>query len=338
FSLSLSLCVNVRQYSRDPFTCLCICPHLRQTGWSMMMMAFAGLVPDFRCLTETEEDGFVYSTEATLTYTNLTADQAGGNNSLLNSCSVNSTECSEYRFQGSARSVVTEWDLVCDLKWVKPTITSVQMAGVLVGAVLAGQAGDMFGRRTTNFGFFLLQTVFNIVAGFSISWQMFISLRFFIGFTIGGQLVVLVPYLTEFLPIKWRPLVSAVPMWPLGVVMFAGAAWLLEDWAHLHFGCAVLSAPILLTYFLIPESPRWLAVQGKLKEALSVLEKMAAVNGAVVPPNAMEVIEEISIEATKSKKGGKKYSYFDIFNGFAVAKITIIFGFQWCAISIVFYG
>ncbi|KAK3737339.1 hypothetical protein RRG08_067403 [Elysia crispata] len=307
------------------------------TGWSMMMMAFAGLVPKFRCLTDTEEEGVDHPTA--VIYDNLTLGQMWRNDSSsMDVCDINSTECSQYQFQGSARSVVSEWDLVCDLKWVKPTITSVQMAGVLVGAVLAGQSGDMFGRRTTNFGFFLLQMIFNIVAGFSVSWQMFIILRFFIGFTIGGQLVVLVPYLTEFLPIMWRPLVSAVPMWPMGVVLFAGAAWLLEDWAYLHFGCAIFSAPVLLTYFIIPESPRWLAVQGRLKEAHSVVEKMAAVNGAVVPPNTMDVIEEISIEATKSKKRGKKYSYFDIFNGFTVAKITIIFGFQWCAISIIFYG
>ncbi|GFO11523.1 solute carrier family 22 member 21 [Plakobranchus ocellatus] len=298
------------------------------TGWSMMMMAFAGLVPKFRCVVEEEE-----LQDYPVTVSNFT------NHSFpLDKCSVNGTVCTTYQFLSDARSAVTEWDLVCDLKWVKPTITSIQMAGVLVGAVLAGQSGDMFGRRGTNFGFFLVHTVFNVIAGFSTSWQMFIALRFLIGFCIGGQLVVLVPYLTEFLPIRWRPLVSAVPMWPLGVVLFAGAAWLLEDWSHLHFGCAVLSAPVLLAYFIIPESPRWLAVQGKLKEAHSVVEKMATVNGRSVPPYTMEVIEEISLEAANSRKGGKKYSYLDIFNSFSIAKITLIFGFQWCAISIVFYG
>ena len=56
--------------------------------------------------------------------------------------------------------------------------------------------------------------------------------------------------------------------------------------------CAVI-LNLMIFFFpsIIPESPRWLAVQGRLKEAHSVVEKMAAVNGAVVPPNTMDVIE-----------------------------------------------
>ncbi|KAK3737336.1 hypothetical protein RRG08_067401 [Elysia crispata] len=158
---------------------------------------------------------------------------------------------------------------------------------------------------------------------------MFLVHRFFIGFCIGGLLVVLVPYMMEFLPMRWRPLVSAIPMWPLGVVLFAATAWFFEDWAYLHFTCAVLSAPVLLTYFVVPESPRWLAVQGKLKEANLVVEKMAASNRKVVPPYTTGAIEEISIEATKLEKAGKKYSYWDILNNPAIAKISLIFGFQW---------
>ncbi|GFS15325.1 solute carrier family 22 member 21 [Elysia marginata] len=315
----------------------------------MMQMSFAGLIPDYDCLTHTTsasaDDIFSedqtqtpnYSTAAT--YSNGTSvDHVTWSNDTLNVCTVNSTVCWQYMFRGSANSVVSQWNLVCDRKWIKPVITSVQMAGVLVGAVLAGHLGDMFGRKRTNFGFFLLHMFLNVIAGFSTSWEMFMVLRFCIGFCIGGLLVVLVPYMTEFLPTKWRPLVGAVPMWPLGVVVFAGTAWLLEDWAYLHLTCAALSAPVMLTYFIIPESPRWLAVHGRLKEANFVLEKMAAANGKVVPPYTVGVIEEISIEATKIEKGGKKYSYWDILNNFPIAKISIIFGFQWCAISIIFYG
>ncbi|KAK3737335.1 hypothetical protein RRG08_067400 [Elysia crispata] len=155
-------------------------------------MSFAGLVPDYGCLTRPAQsdgddttsgaDAMNYSTVAS--YPNMAAGHVIWANNSFNVCEFNSTVCPEYTFDGSANSVVTEWKLVCDRKWIKPTTTSVQMAGVLVGAILAGHLGDMYGRKNTNFSFFLIHMVLNIIAGFSSSWQMFLVLRFFIGFCI----------------------------------------------------------------------------------------------------------------------------------------------------------
>ena len=71
-------------------------------------MAFAGLVPDYFCLTGTSPD-----TENSTDYShslspfNMTMWQDRGNNSV-NVCDVNSTVCSDYEFQGRASSVVSE--------------------------------------------------------------------------------------------------------------------------------------------------------------------------------------------------------------------------------------
>ncbi|GFS18390.1 solute carrier family 22 member 4-like [Elysia marginata] len=101
----------------------------------------------------------------------------------------------------------------------------------------------------------------------------------------------IVPYSTEFYPIKWRHIIPPVPMWPLGVCAFAMGAWLLEDWVDLHLACAALGIPGLLGYFYIPESPRWLATQGREHEAYAALKKMATVNGKELPSTAEETIK-----------------------------------------------
>ena len=62
----------------------------------------------------------------------------------------------------------------------------------------------------------------------------------------GAMLVMLVPYPSEFLPVKWRAIIPCIPMWPLGVSLFALAGWVLEDWRQLHWACAALIAPNLL--------------------------------------------------------------------------------------------
>lgn len=45
---------------------------------------------------------------------------------------------------------------------------------------------------------------------------------------------------------------------------------------------------LLLLYPLVPESPHWLAVSGDVAGADAVLRRMAAVNGAQMPPGRLE--------------------------------------------------
>ncbi|GFN74064.1 hypothetical protein PoB_000057000, partial [Plakobranchus ocellatus] len=306
-------------------------------GWSMMQMAFAGYGPDFIC--KVGDDDLHETNTSALALFGITSTRDGAfANGTRNVCFVNGTSCTSYVFQGIKRTVVTEYDLVCDLKWIRSTITSVQMGGVMLGAFIAGQAGDYIGRKRTNYGFYLLGAIFNVVAAFSNTWQMFITLRFLIGITIGAMLVIVIPYPAEFFPQRWRYLVTVVPTWPVGVLLFALAAYMLEDWAHLHLTCAVLHLPGLLGYFYVPESVRWLTVQGRTDEAYKVIKKMARANRKPVPEYAKEMLESIAELERETQGSSKSYSYLDIFKGKQMLRLTLIFAFHWCSLSIVFYG
>ena len=53
----------------------------------------------------------------------------------------------------------------------------------------------------------------------------------------------------------------------------------IRDWKMLQI---VVSAPLfllLLLYFVLPESPRWLIATGRYKEAKKTIEKAAKMNG-----------------------------------------------------------
>ena len=80
-----------------------------------------------------------------------------------------------------------QWSLVCDKSWVKPTVTSSQMGGILLGALLAGWSSDAVGRKKSLYAFALAHALFNLVAAFSVSWEMFAVCRFLIGVGLGKE-------------------------------------------------------------------------------------------------------------------------------------------------------
>lgn len=305
---------------------VCVTSCLVFVGWSMLLMSYAGIIPDYHCVTDD---------------LSLLGSSSGGvryDNSSLNVCNINGTECSLYNFTGISRTVVTEWDLVCDTKWAKQIIISVQMAGVLVGALLAGQMSDVLGRKVSLYSINLYHIAANVVAAFSISWVMFAAMRFLVGIGIGGILVVVFTYPLEFLPVKWRPIMSVLPSWQLGVSAFSVGAYLLEDWVHLHFACAILCAPSLLGWFFVPESIRWLTLQGRLEEAEYIFGRIANMNGKAVPSDTSKVLQSIMESELQAREKARKYTYRDIFKTLSMTKTNMVSFFWWLNLSMCYYG
>ena len=66
--------------------------------------------------------------------------------------------------------------------------------------------------------------------------------------------------------------------WNSGSLVMTSLAYWLRSWWKLQILFAVLSLPLMLFYFLVPESPRWLFGKGRSKEAKTILLKIAQVN------------------------------------------------------------
>ena len=82
------------------------------------------------------------------------------NETMIGECPDNRVEnCASLAFsEGGETSLVSEFELVCDREWYRPTTMSAFMAGVMVGAVSLGTAADAFGRK-----FILFFTLFFMV-------------------------------------------------------------------------------------------------------------------------------------------------------------------------------
>ncbi|KAK6194412.1 hypothetical protein SNE40_000049 [Patella caerulea] len=297
-------------------------------GFSMLIMTFAMEIPDWWCLAPESDSisgNFTNKTSFNFKKCDVIVD-----NVTLPSC--------RREFETSITStVVSTFDLVCENEWIKPVLTAVQMGGVLVGALLAGQAGDTIGRKKTIYLCMLLHAIFNFTIIFSVNWEMFAAFRFLIGLTIGGYLVIVV-YPLEFIGMHRRALTVALPFWHIGICLLPPAAFLIPDWKYLHLVCGGFTLPFLLGWFFVPESMRWLATKDNMPEALEILTRIAKINGTMVPTNAESVLKKLSEMEKQQNEGLKKYTYLDIYRGLTMFKTTFCIQSIWFCVEVIKYG
>ncbi|KAK3794047.1 hypothetical protein RRG08_028479 [Elysia crispata] len=301
-------------------------------SWGMIQMAFAVMVPDWHCVE-------LMSHDSTPQLQQDQHQQLYSNRSdLVKACAINGSACARFEFTGDKQTVVNEWSLICSHKWIPSTMISIQMGGVLIGAVMAGQTSDRWGRRKS----LVLATAWhacaNLMASFSPSWQLFTVCRFLIGVGLGGVYTIGFPYAMEFLPLNRRGRVAIFPGWTLGVAIYVGAAYLMPHWRYIHLACAIFSIPAAAMLFVVPESIRWLAVEGRVDEAMVAVGKVARWNGKPLPDRTRTILESIYLKKKQDSEGRLRYSYLDLFKRVYFVKCALVMCFLWASMSMISYG
>jgi MFS transporter, putative metabolite:H+ symporter len=167
--------------------------------------------------------------------------------------------------------------------------------GAIIGAYAWGWLADRIGRRKVFIGTVLN---FSIATGLLYftpdnGWVYLTIMRFFVGLGVGGLYCVDLPLVQEFMPTSKRGWVGGLVtcVIPLGVGIGAvmGAFMGSDQW-RLLFAIGVLpSLIVLLIRVWVPESPRWLARQGRLEEARKSLAWALQVDPSTLPLPKAEV-------------------------------------------------
>jgi putative MFS transporter len=161
--------------------------------------------------------------------------------------------------------------------------------GAILGAYIWGWIADRIGRRTVFIGTVLN---FSIATGLLYftpdnGWVYLTIMRFFVGFGVGGLYCVDLPLVQEFMPTSKRGWIGGLVtcVIPIGVGLGAVlGAFLGADQWRLLFAIGVLPALIVLLVRLwVPESPHWLARQGRLEEARKSLAWALQVDPNTLP-------------------------------------------------------
>lgn len=159
-------------------------------------------------------------------------------------------------------------------------IGSSALIGIFLGSLLFGRLSDIMGRQKIFLTSFLIITVASAAQFFVTSPMELFLLRILIGIGMGGDFSVGHAILAEFSPRKHRGVLlgSFSVIWTVGYVVanVLGMAYALatpDSWRWLLASAALPAAIILLLRMGTPESPRWLAGKGRVKEARDIVTK-----------------------------------------------------------------
>ncbi|XP_021939494.1 solute carrier family 22 member 6-A-like isoform X6 [Zootermopsis nevadensis] len=162
-------------------------------------------------------------------------------------------------------TVVTEWQLVCERRFLRPLLATIYFCGVTVGAVVFGILADQYGRRPVVLICLYAQGLVGVCLYFVQSLAAFMALRCIQGFFIQGLQGTTYTLMVELFPQKFRTAVGVVLelYWAVGLIYLAGASYYVPGWRSLELILSIPTAVTLLYVCFVPESARWLALHGR---------------------------------------------------------------------------
>ena len=231
---------------------------------------------------------------------------------------------------------------------------SCALIGCLVGSLAAGALSDKFGRRRLLIIAALIFAVTSLGNSLAQNFSVFIAWRMFGGVAIGLASGLSPMYISEVAPAQLRGRLVSLNQLTIviGILLAQYINWYLvrnlppsatdefiknswfgqQGWRWMFGLTAVPSVLFFLGMFLVPESPRWLAKNGKPDLARNVLNKIGggkyadAAMGEINSTLASEEIQRVRFQDLLEPKMRKVLM---------LGVVLAVFQ-QWCGINVIF--
>lgn len=284
-----------------------------------LIMTFLGLEPSWRCVKNS-------------TVCNFTQEfSPSGNDPNKNfRCNIDDTE---WEFTKPYTSIITEWRLVCSKSTLGFLTNSIMFLGWFFGNVVFGILSDKYGRRKVLFLSSSLVCWVAFASSFVPWYWLYASLRFIIGFGLGGAIVCLFIMATEYVGPGHRAMAGTFTwyFWTGALMMIALLAYLVRDWRKLSMITSAPGLVLIVFWILVPESVRWLMTHGKIAQAEKILKRVAKINRKEMPDDTLGL--------PRDQKGAQQEAGFtDLFRTRSMTKKTIISWISWFVNAQVYFG
>ncbi|EFN84558.1 Organic cation transporter protein [Harpegnathos saltator] len=269
------------------------------------------------------------------------------NESMFMRCEVNVgngtvEKCTSFRYDRRIfrDSIITQWDLVCDREQLANVAQSCTMFGVLVGNLIFSMMADRIGRKKPLMIAIALQSITGFASAFAPWYELFLVLRFICALATGGTMLVSFVLLMEIIGVEWRSTMSVLFHAPFlfGHLMNPLISYLTRTWSGFQMAVSIPSIFLLVYYWVIPESPRWLLAMGKPRQAEQILLKAANRNKIPMENVKLALETHESQAAVRLGKNNEKYNITHLFRTPNMRLKTICVAINWFVCGSCFFG
>ncbi len=153
--------------------------------------------------------------------------------------------------------------------------------GMLIAGLLGGYLTDLRGRKFLYLWDMVVFLIFTTLISLAFSfWDLFIY-RVILGLAIGADYAISPTIISEFAPVKYRGMLLSINtlMWWVGAAVAYVIGFLLlplgpNSWRYMFAIGLIPAIIVLILRRTIPESARWLAMQGEVEKAKNLKNKL----------------------------------------------------------------
>eukprot|EP00106_Octopus_bimaculoides_P002920 XP_014770362.1 PREDICTED: organic cation transporter protein-like [Octopus bimaculoides] len=263
-----------------------LCAPILLVSTNTFFYVYFATTPEYRCnnLTEfqlskynisiNEEDNLIYD-KCSIDIINTNGEVTGENRTL---------DClnSYYYTTPVDKSIVSQWDLVCNNEGLAESTQIFYIVGQMIGGLTAPYLIERFGRKHVRVSSSALLLIFNLFGAFSPFYLLFAVMRFFIGILREAFLLSSTTLVCELYPKEKRIIMTGLFMnvWSVGNCLVGVIGYMLKDysWNMLFLFNAALSGYFIVDFFFLQESVRWLIATSKINTAEKIVKKAAKQN------------------------------------------------------------
>jgi MFS family permease len=162
-------------------------------------------------------------------------------------------------------------------------VAAASLFGILIGATALGHLADRFGRKEMFIVEMLLFVVFIVLLTFSPSYAVVVVALLGIGIALGCDYPTAHLMISESMPsrVRGRMVLGAFGFQAVGGLAGTALGLLilyenphLGAWRWMYASTLVLAVPVIIGRFFVVQSPPWLVLRGRIKEAEAAIERL----------------------------------------------------------------
>ncbi|XP_003215834.1 solute carrier family 22 member 2 [Anolis carolinensis] len=251
--------------------------------------------------------------------------------------SIPLTTCQDgWLYDSSIQSIVSEFDLVCKDSWKLDVFQACVNVGFCLGSVYVGYIADRFGRKTSVLITTLVTTIAGVLVAVAPNYIWTVIFRFMQGLVGKGSWTAGYILITEIVGASYRRTVAILyqAAFAIGLLILDALAYAIPHWRWLQLAVTLPTFLLLLYYWCLPESPRWLLSRGQNAKAMEIVGDIAKKNKKTLPP----YFESINLEEDNEKDAKQNPSVLDLVRTPQMRKYTLILMYNWFTSAITYQG